>query len=106
VIVGSAVAVWLPTAVALVTAMLLICLACVWTARANRWRPDDDSESDEGGGSARRPPPNPPLPTGPVSWPEFERQFAAYVDHGRPRSVTAAPDDSSCGAPAGVGRRP
>ena len=41
---------------------------------------DDDGDSGSGGGGGRRRPGRPPRPGGdPVWWPEFERQFAAYV---------------------------
>jgi hypothetical protein len=36
----------------------------------------DDSGGDGGSGG---PPPEPPPPDGPTWWPEFEREFAAYV---------------------------
>jgi hypothetical protein len=43
----------------------------------------EDSDSDDaGGGGGRRRPRRPP-PVGPVSWIEFERQFAAYVENHR-----------------------
>jgi len=83
--------VWLPTAIAFATVALGIGIAWVCSAMARRRPPDDDSASDDGPGGSRRPPPRPPLPTGPVSWPEFERQFAAYVEHGGPRSAGTAP---------------
>jgi hypothetical protein len=54
---------------------------CIWSLR--RWRPgDDDADEGGGGGSGRRgdpPPPVGPPDCDPEWWPEFERQFAAYV---------------------------
>jgi hypothetical protein len=82
--------VWLPTAIAFATVALGIAIALLCSAMSGRKRPDDDSSSDDGPGGSRRPPPRPPLPTGPVSWTEFEREFAAYVEHGRPRSAGPA----------------
>ena len=50
---------------------------------ARRARPsqeDDDGDSGSGGGGGPRRPKPAPQPGGdPVWWPEFERQFAAYV---------------------------
>jgi hypothetical protein len=49
-------------------------------------REDDQGDSGGGGGPGGPPPPS-PGPSRPGSgadwWPEFERQFAAYVDHER-----------------------
>lgn len=92
-----AAAAWLPTAVAFATVALGIALAWVCSAMARRHPPDDDA-SDDGPGGSRRPPPRPPLPTGPVSWPEFERQFAAYVERCGPRRVPTASERGSRGA--------
>jgi len=68
--------------VALDAGVLLIAALLVWLCA--RAKPDDPDGADPGsdGGSRwprRRPPRRPPPPGGPVSWPEFERQFAAYV---------------------------
>jgi hypothetical protein len=46
------------------------------------WRSDggpDDPGGDGGSGGGPPEPPPPPPPTGPAWWPEFEREFAAYV---------------------------
>jgi hypothetical protein len=99
-----ATAVWLPTAVAFAIMALALGLAWVCSAMARRGPPDDDSSSDDGPGGSRRPNPRPPLPTGPVSWPEFERQFAAYVERGRPRRAETAPTSGSRRATDGAGR--
>src|ERR671935_3193292 len=64
--------VW-PTVV-LVALLLLWPALSVWFLR----RHDDPDDSDGDGGSGG-PPPGPPKPDGPAWWPEFERQFAAYV---------------------------
>jgi hypothetical protein len=58
--------------------------AAVWffTWSARWWPPgDDDADEGGGGGGLRREPPSPIGPTDgdPAWWPEFERQFAAYV---------------------------
>jgi hypothetical protein len=101
----AAAVVWLPTAIAFTTVALGIGLARVCTAMARRRPPDDDSASDDGPGGSRRPTPRPPLPTGPVSWPEFEQQFAAYVERCEPRSARPVPERGSPGATTGSGRR-
>lgn len=42
--------------------------------------PDDDDDRDNGGGGGRRPdPPGPRSSPEPDWWPEFERQFASYL---------------------------
>ena len=99
---------WLPAALAVATPLLV--LAVLWLRGGSPgWRgPDDDSDSDSGdgpGGSKRRPP-RPTLPTGPVSWPEFERQFAAYVERGRCQEAGTAPSDEAAPAsdPGGIRR--
>ena len=77
------VATWVPTALGLALAGGLLWFM-LWALTRDD-RPDTDepnSDSDEGGGSGRRRPRRPP-PVGPVSWQDFERQFAAYVErHG------------------------
>lgn len=76
---------WLPTVVA--AAASLVFLLGVLLAGFSRRDGDDDAdgESDGGGGGGRRRPPPPEAPpgTGPVDWPEFERQFAEFVAYGR-----------------------
>src|SRR3954453_22242295 len=69
--------------------------------------PDADGPDDsEGGGGARRRWPPPPPRIGPVSWQEFERQFAAYGD-GRGRALARDSGRDGLGererAPNGVG---
>ena len=57
------------------------CLAIGLLARVARHsQQDDDGDSGSGGGGGPRRPTPPPRPgDDPVWWPEFERQFAAYV---------------------------
>ncbi len=67
-----------------VGATLLVCLiagVCLLVWSAHHWQPRDDSDDDGGGGLHRDDPPPPITPPSgdPVWWPEFERQFAAYV---------------------------
>ena len=53
-------------------------LICVWVALGLGGN-DDSGSDDDGPGWRRRPrPPQPPDP--PVSWPDFERQFAEHVE--------------------------
>ena len=70
---------WLPTAFVLATPLFVIAAVWLCIGLGRRPRDDDDPGSDDGPGGSRVRPPDPPPPTGPVSWPEFERQFAAYV---------------------------
>jgi hypothetical protein len=77
-------AMWAPTAigVGLAGAVLLV---MIWRiARDDGPGASEDPDADGGGGGwwQRRRPRRPP-PVGPVSWLEFERQFAAYVETGR-----------------------
>jgi hypothetical protein len=96
--VPPAAATWLP--VALACAVPLAVLGLVWLRRAwSRGEPDEDSDSDGGPGGPRRPDPEGPLPSGPVSWPDFEREFAAYAERrtrrGPAAGAPAAPDRGS-----------
>lgn len=69
--------------------VLLACVgAGVWFAvcAARDWRTrdatdHDEGDTDDGGGGQDRKPPPPVGPSDgvPVWWPEFEREFAAYV---------------------------
>jgi hypothetical protein len=58
---------------------LLLLVAISFEGRSN----DGPGEGEDGGGSDRRTPPgSPPTPIGggdPAWWPEFERDFEAYV---------------------------
>lgn len=69
-------AIWVPTAVGIALAAGVLALL-VWV-RAGPDADEPDSDSDGGGGGRRRP--RRPPPVGPVSWQDFERQFAAYVE--------------------------
>jgi hypothetical protein len=74
------VATWVPTALGLALTGGLLWTLLVIHTRDDRPDPDDpDSDSDGGGGGGKRRPRRPP-PVGPVSWEDFERQFAAYVE--------------------------
>jgi hypothetical protein len=76
----AVVATWVPTALGLALAGGLLWIILVIHTRDDRPDADEpDSDSDGGGGWGKRPPRRPP-PVGPVSWPDFERQFAAYVE--------------------------
>lgn len=76
----TAQAIWLVIAAAGSTALLagLIIWLLVRTGRSGG--SDDDDGGGGGGGTGRRPPRG-PQPGGADWWPEFERQFAAYVAH-------------------------
>lgn len=81
----------LPVAVAFLLLMALGGLA-VWFLAPRAWRSQEDEDGDpgSGGGGGPRPPEQPPSPGGdPVWWPEFERQFAAYLVS-RPQHVQSA----------------
>src|SRR3954447_19426274 len=101
-------AIWVPTAVGIALAGGLLGLLVLWV-QSDPGGPDDDPDADsDGGGGGRRRPRRPP-PVGPVSWQDFERQFAAYVERrGAPpapeRMRTGAGDERALGG-AGDGRR-
>ncbi len=64
-------------------AFLACLIAGVWLVAwsARQWPPRDDADDEDGGGTPRDDPPSPITPSDgdPVWWPDFERQFAAYV---------------------------
>jgi hypothetical protein len=92
--------VWLPTAVGLGTPTIVLLVIWLRNEIAKRRGPDEgDGSDDGGGGGGRRPPPSPP-PVGPVSWPEFEREFADYV-----RARSSAPTGADTGV-VGTAERP
>jgi hypothetical protein len=96
---GTAAAVWLPTIAGM--AVPLLVLGALWlrgAARRHRGS-DEDPGSDDGPGGTRRPPPAPTLPTGPVSWPDFEREFAAYAARVERERVGPSGDDERAGTP-------
>jgi hypothetical protein len=71
--------VWLPTAIGLAIPAVVLLFMWLRSVVSKRRGPDESDGSDDGGGGGSgRPSPRPP-PVGPVSWPEFEREFAAYV---------------------------
>jgi hypothetical protein len=81
---------WIPAAVGVGVPTLVLLFIWVSDARSRRGESDETDGSDGGGGlSARRSPRRPP-PVGPVSWPEFERQFAEYVARRPERSAIRA----------------
>ena len=85
--------VWIPVAIGLATAVVVMLV--IWLRReiTKRHGPDESDESDGGGGGGRRRPPQGPPPAGPVSWPDFEREFADYV-----RACSSAPTGADAGA--------
>jgi hypothetical protein len=90
--------VWLPTAVGLATPAVV--LLVIWLrGEIDKRRGSDESDGSDGGGG-RRPPPPPP-PVGPVSWPEFEREFGDYVSARSP-----APTGADTGTVGTAERRP
>ena len=68
----------------LLLVLVAICVLFLWQAvRRSDGGPDDSDESDAGGGGWGRGGPTPPCPppdVDPAWWPEFEREFAAYVN--------------------------
>jgi hypothetical protein len=85
-------ATWVPTAAGIALAGGLVGLLLLWV-QSDPGGPDDDPDSDSGGGGRRRP--RRPPPVGPVSWQDFERQFAAYVER---RGAAPAPERTRTGA--------
>jgi hypothetical protein len=82
-------ATWVPTAVGVASAALVMLVMWLAAGRPGRGGPDEtDPGSDGGWGST--PPPRRPPPAGPVCWPEFERQFAAYVARDAERRASRA----------------
>ena len=71
------------TVVACVLGILLVAAAVViaYAGRPHRQGGDEDADSGSGGGGGGLRGPDGPRPAGegPEWWPEFERQFAAYV---------------------------
>ncbi len=73
---GVGVVAWLVPAVWVAGASVIgTILALRWRGRGSGESPHDDGEDD---GGSRRPRPTPSPPSGPVSWPDFERDFAEY----------------------------
>lgn len=68
----------------LLLAIVAICVLFLWQAvRRSDGGADDSDESGPGGGGWGRGGPTPPCPppdADPAWWPEFEREFAAYVN--------------------------
>ena len=96
---GAATAVWLPTIVGLAVPLLVLGALGLHAAARRRRGSDEDPGSDDGPGGTRRPRPTPTLPTGPVSWPDFEREFAAYAARVEREHVGPPGDDDRAGAP-------
>ena len=96
---------WVPVAV---TGTFGVVMLGAWLFGVGRGGEDDaDGESDGGGGGGggrRRPrPPQPPPGSGPVDWPEFERQFAEFVAR-RPRPPAVSRERRSEEVGTGSGR--
>lgn len=74
---GAGLGVWLAAVAWIVGASMLGTVACLrYRSRSSSEpQPRDDGEDD---GGLRRPTPPPSPPIGPVSWPDFERDFAEY----------------------------
>ncbi len=85
---------------------IVLFVACLTPRHEPRDDGDDDSGSGGGPGGPRGPGGGPPKPEGgPAWWPEFERQFAAYVAHDRrvePVVATAQADEPN---PPSTGKR-
>jgi hypothetical protein len=103
-------AMWVPVAVSI--ALTVGLLAFVLWGHVRRAGPDGDehdSDSDEGGGGSGRRRPRRPPPVGPVSWQDFERQFAAYVERretvARCEQPRTGADDDGTRDTAGASRR-
>jgi hypothetical protein len=83
---------WLPAVVAAAASLLLLVGVLLAGIGRRGGEDDPDGESDGGGGGGGRrrpPPPEAPRGTGPVDWPEFERQFADFVARGRQAPAAA-----------------
>ena len=81
---------WIPAVVGVTVPALALLFIWLIALLSRRRGSDETDDSDGGGGLSTRRPPRRPPPVGPVDWPDFERQFAAYVA-GRPeRSATHA----------------
>lgn len=83
---GPGIAAILGTLVVLLVPCGLVLVGAIFPPRpGSRGDEDPDSGWGGGGGGGRpRPGGSPPQPeTGPAWWPEFERQFAAYVQRAR-----------------------
>jgi len=99
-------AVWVPTAVGvtLVCGLLGMIVLWIWSDPSG---PDGDGEdSDQGGGGGARRRPRRPPPTGPVSWQDFERQFAAYVERRSRFTGDCERDGERASNETGDARRP
>jgi hypothetical protein len=64
--------------------VFVVVLVCLSIALGGRGRDDPGSDDDDGRGRPRPEPPPPPSEP-PVSWPDFERQFAEHVQARRAR---------------------
>ncbi len=91
---------WLPVAVTGAFGVLLLGAWLRGTGRGGADDTDGESEGGGGGGGRRRPPPpETPPGSGPVDWPEFERQFAEFAARRpRPAAVSREPGSEEVGA--------
>jgi|SRR5215218_2174203 len=97
---------WMPIALGVGLAALVLLVLVGTTAR--RPPPDDADQtppdSGNGWGGARRPPRPPPV--GPISWCDFELEFAAYVTGRSGHAVDARGAARSPGDPRRVADGP
>ena len=87
---------WLPVAVTGAFGVLLVGAWLRGTGRGGADDTDGESEGGGGGGGGRRrpPPPESPPGSGPIDWPEFERQFAEFAAR-RPRPAAVSRERGS-----------
>jgi hypothetical protein len=90
-----------------VLVLLLIAWACTGPSGPDDAEGSDGSDPGSGGGGGGPRRPRRPPPVGPVSWTDFERDFAAYVA-GQVRDRSVRPRDFTrserCGAHPDPGR--
>jgi hypothetical protein len=79
--------------VIVIVALLGMPVLSVWFLWRGEDGPDDSGPDGGGGGGGGPPRDTPPPPDGPAWWPEFEREFAAYVAAvgSRPRARARGP---------------
>lgn len=75
---GAGLGVWLAAVAWIVGASMLGTVACLRYRSRNPGEPQQQRDDGDDDGGSRRPTPPPSPPIGPVSWPDFERDFAEY----------------------------
>jgi hypothetical protein len=98
-------AIWVPPAIGVAVALGILALV-MWRQWFGMGSDGTEGPDSDGGGGWRRRRPRRPPPGGPVSWVDFERQFAAYVES---RSASAADRRAPTREPertANAGRHP